>query len=64
MNMYKALAQVEKLEQEKKDLIQTLGRQELIKLRHEMALIEIENLVSGYEGDMAEAVRKVVEKSL
>ena len=54
---------VEKLEQEKKDLIQTLGRQELIKLKHEMALIEIENLVSGYEGDMAEAVIRVVQKS-
>jgi len=64
MNMYKALAQVEKLEQEKKDLIQVLGRQEIIKLRHEMALIEIENLVSGYEGEMADNVRRVVEKSL
>ena len=56
--------QIDKLKQENKDLIQTLGRQELIKLRHEMALVEIENLVSGYKGDMAEAVRKVVEKSL
>ena len=55
---------IKELEQEKKDLIQTLGRQELIKLKHEMALIEIENLVSGYEGDMAEAVIKVVQKSL
>ena len=56
--------EVEKLEQEKKDLVQTLGREELIKIRHEMALTEIENLVTGYEGDMADSVRRVVEKSL